>query len=277
MAKPKKKNKAEGGVGGGAGMERWLLSYADFITLLMVFFVILYSMSQVDMNKYAQMANALSMVFSGQESVLDFPTIVRPDDTQQPQDADSESILNEIRQEQAQINSVMESISQYIENEDSQSSEQQQTGVLPLPKLSDEIIIYQQERGLVISLKDNLLFESGSDQLTSRARNLIIQVGSLLVDVPNFIRVEGHTDNLPINNARFPSNWELSVLRATNVVHVLNEDGLVPAERISVIGYGEYRPLVPNEDSLTRSMNRRVDIVILKAKYDYFETPAANV
>ncbi|MDR1616930.1 MAG: OmpA family protein [Syntrophomonadaceae bacterium] len=276
MSKSKKKKKNEGGEEGGGGMERWLLSYADFITLLMVFFVIMYSMSQVDINKYAQMANALSMVFNGQASVFDFPNIAIPqDDTQQSQG--DEDILNEIRQEQAQINSVMDSINQYIANEDLQNAEQQQNGALPLPKLSDEIIIYQQERGLVISLKDNLLFESGSDQLTSRARNLIIQVGNILMDVPNFIRVEGHTDNLPINNSRFPSNWELSVLRATNVVHVLSEEGLVPAERISVIGYGEYRPLVPNEDNLTRSMNRRVDIVILKAKYDYFETPAANI
>ena len=80
---------------------------------------------------------------------------------------------------------------------------------------------------------------------------------------------------MPINTSKFPSNWELSALRASNVVHVLNEDVGIPAERLSIIGYGEYRPLVANEDTVSRSMNRRVDIVILKKKYDYFE-PVVN-
>jgi chemotaxis protein MotB len=87
--------------------------------------------------------------------------------------------------------------------------------------------------------------------------------------------VEGHTDDLPINTGKFPSNWELSALRASNVVHVLCEDAGIPAERLSIIGYGEYRPLVANEDKISRAMNRRVDIVILKKKYDYFE-PAVS-
>ena len=110
--------------------------------------------------------------------------------------------------------------------------------------------------------------------MTPQARSIIRQVGEALKDLPNYIRVEGHTDNLPIHTARFPSNWELSVLRASNVVHVLHDEGGIPPDRLSIIGYGEYRPLVPNEDDLSRAMNRRVDIVILKQKYDYFEPPS---
>lgn len=270
MARNKKKRTEE--EHGGAGMERWLLSYADFITLLMVFFVVLYSMSKVDINKYAQMASSLSYVFSGQRSVFEFPNMVDPQRESQLQEGE-EQRLNEMRAEQQQLNEVMESIADYINNEDSRAA-QQAAGATSVSRLGDQIYIYEQERGLVISLKDTLLFESGSAQMTSRAQEIIRQVGELLTDVPNYIRVEGHTDNLPIRNAQFPSNWELSVLRATNVVHVLNEQGGVPAERLSIIGYGEYRPLVPNEDNVTRAMNRRVDIVILKKKYDYFETPA---
>jgi chemotaxis protein MotB len=128
----------------------------------------------------------------------------------------------------------------------------------------------------VISFKDALLFPSGSDQLTSPAREIIAEVGKTLVSLPNYIRVEGHTDNLPINTSRFASNWELSVMRAATVVHVLSESARIPAERLAIIGYGEYRPLVPNENDTYRAMNRRVDIVILKKKYDYFEPPRMN-
>ncbi len=258
------------------GMERWLLSYADFITLLMVFFVILYSMSKVDINKYAQMANSLSMVLSGQSlSILNThgPTLVEP---LQPQNEQDEQKLAEMQANQQQLEEVYQAVNDYIKAEDNVAENKQQNGQRDITKLSAQISINQQERGLVISLKDTLLFESGSAKLTARAEGIIKQVGGLLENVPNYIRVEGHTDNLPISTSEYPSNWELSVLRATSVVHVLNEQGNVPSERLSIIGYGEYRPLVANEDNVTRAMNRRVDIVILKKKYDYFET-ASNV
>ena len=139
------------------------------------------------------------------------------------------------------------------------------------PGISEHIVIMQQERGLVISLKDTLLFPKGSATLTPQARQVVSGVGKSLSKLTNYVRVEGHTDNLPIHTAQFPSNWELSVLRATNVAHLLiNEDAVKP-EKLSAIGYGEYRPLVPNTSKTNRAINRRVDVVILKQKYDYFE------
>ena len=91
------------------------------------------------------------------------------------------------------------------------------------------------------------------------------------MQIPNYIRIEGHTDNLPINTGKFPSNWELSALRATSVMHLLQEEAGISPERLSVIGYGEYRPLVPNIDAASQARNRRVDVVILKKKYESFE------
>jgi chemotaxis protein MotB len=137
-------------------------------------------------------------------------------------------------------------------------------------KLADYITVSSQERGLVISLKDTLLFASGSDQLNPEARKIIKQLGNSLLAIPNHIRVEGHTDNLPIKNARIPSNWELSTLRATTVLHVLQGEVGIPPERLSVSGYGEYRPLASNDTPENRAKNRRVDIVILKQKYAQF-------
>jgi chemotaxis protein MotB len=237
----------------------------------MAFFVLMYSMSQIDAQKYQAVANSLSIVLTGQAmSVLDSqgPSMV---------DGISGQILPEgpgtVSDNQGQLNEVKELIAEFIETKDREASQAEQAGNQAAIKLSEHIIIYEQERGLVISFKDALLFASGSDHLTSQAREIIREVGEPLKKLPNYIRVEGHTDNLPISTGKFPSNWELSVLRSSNVVHVLNEEAGVPAERLSIIGYGENRPLVANDDNISRAMNRRVDIVILKKKYDYFEPP----
>lgn len=252
--------------------DRWLVTYADLITLLMIFFVMMYTMSQVDARKYAAVANSLSIVLTGQAmSVLETqgPSLAEGISGQQLPEG-----LGEATAHQGQLQEVRKLIQEFIETQDIETGIGETGG--KATKLSEYIIVYEQERGLVISFKDTLLFSSGSDELTPQARNVIRQVGEALVTLPNYIRVEGHTDNLPINTARFPSNWELSVLRASNVVHVLHEEAGVPADRLSIIGYGEYRPLVPNEDSGSRAMNRRVDIVILKQKYDYFEPPSSE-
>lgn len=268
------RKKKEGGEEGGGGMERWLISYADFITLLMVFFVVLYAMSQVDAQKYAAMANSLSQVLTGQPSAsftYQGPSLVQGASGQKLQAQPGSSTAN-----QEQLEQVKEMISEFIAEEDQQAAEAQTNGNTSATKLSDNIIIYEQERGLVISFKDAMLFPSGSDQLTAKAQEVVAQVGSSLTKLPNYIRVEGHTDNMPIHTGKFPSNWELSVLRASNVVHVLHENAAIPADRLSIIGYGENRPLVANDSNEGRAMNRRVDIVILKQKYDYFEPPRTD-
>ncbi|HZK44560.1 MAG TPA: flagellar motor protein MotB [Syntrophomonadaceae bacterium] len=256
------------------GQERWLVTYADLITLLMIFFVLMYSMSQVDAQKYQAVANSLSVVLTGEAiTVLEGqgPSIIEnksgeilPVDT------------GKLPDNQTQINEVKELIADFI------ASQEAGAGIAGSGKdglgknLDEHIVVYEQERGLVISFKDTLLFSSASADLAPQARSIIKQIGMSLVDLPNYIRVEGHTDNLPINTAKFPSNWELSVLRSANVVHVLTEEAGLPAERLSISGYGEYRPLVPNDNKSNQSINRRVDIVILKTKYDYFEPPSVD-
>lgn len=245
--------------------ERWLITYSDLITLLMIFFILMYTMSRVDAQKYAAVANSLSMVLSGKAvAMLDSsgPSFV---DGVSGQEIPGES------GEQGQLDEIKEQIGKFMELEDSQASTK--SAGQKLTRLGDNISIIDQERGLVISFKDSLLFGSGSDELTAQARDIITEVGLALTPIPNYIRVEGHTDNLPITTNKFPSNWELSVLRASNVVHVLQNDSGISPDRLSIIGYGEYRSLVPNEDVQSRAANRRVDIVILKKKYDYFEPP----
>ncbi len=252
--------------------ERWMATYLDLVTLLLIFFIIMYTMSRVDAQKYSAVANSLSLVLNGQSrSVLQNqgPALVNglsgaftPGNIENQ--AGNEEQIQEIKQE----------IKEYLA--DQQMVEQTAAGITTTKQLSEYVMIMEQERGLVISFKDAVLFASGSDELTPGARIIIREVGKSLLNIPNLVRIEGYTDNAPINTAVFPSNWELSFSRVSSVLHVLqSESGLSP-ERLSGTGYGEYRPLVPNNDTISMAMNRRVDIVILSEKYAYFEPGAST-
>ncbi|MGE5396016.1 MAG: flagellar motor protein MotB [Chitinophagales bacterium] len=247
MARKKKPEKEE-------NAERWLLTYSDLITLLMVFFVIMYSISTVNAQKMAAVAQALSQVLSGKEMTV----LEEPGPSLAP--GKSGQKLKQEAAQKSEMEKIKKQVTEYIKNQSTLDK-----------NISKNIVIIEQERGLVISIKDTLLFPEGSATLTPRARNIVCEVGKSLKSISNYIRVEGHTDNLPIHTQQFPSNWELSVVRATNVAHVLNEETGIAPERLSASGYSEYRPLAPNDSELHRQMNRRVDIVILRKKYDYFE------
>jgi chemotaxis protein MotB len=122
------------------------------------------------------------------------------------------------------------------------------------------------ERGLIIHVKENAFFQSGQADLTPAAQSALDAIAEVIQGIDNFIRVEGHTDNVPINTVLFPSNWELSTARATQVVRYFLSKYNFAADRISVSGYAEYRPIAPNDTPENRARNRRVDIVILAAK-----------
>ena len=241
--------------------DRWLVTYADLITLLMIFFVMMYTMSQVDARKYAAVANSLSIVLTGQAmSVLETqgPSLAEGISGQQLPEG-----LGEATAHQGQLQEVRKLIQEFIETQDIETGVGETGG--KATKLSEYIIVYEQERtGNAL----RSLFSSGSDE-RPQARNVIRQEERLCYTAKLYS--VGHTDNHH-NTTRFPE-LELST-RASNVG--CHEEAGVPADRLSIIGYGEYRPLVPNEDSGSRAMNRRVDIVILKQKYDYFEPPSSE-
>ncbi|NLT19401.1 MAG: chemotaxis protein MotB, partial [Syntrophomonadaceae bacterium] len=171
MARGRKKKHAEEG-----NNERWLITYADLITLLMIFFILMYTMSQVDVKKYSAVANSLSVVLTGQAlSVLETqgPSLVEGISGQLVPEGPGE-----ISQNQGQLNEVKELIKEFIETKDMETATEQGSG--KTTKLSDSIMVYEQERGLVISFKDTLLFASGSDELTPEAYSIISQIGEAL-------------------------------------------------------------------------------------------------
>jgi chemotaxis protein MotB len=228
-------------------LERWLLTYADLITLLLAFFIVMYSMSQIDAKKFGKMSKALSGVLRGGGAA-----IKKGDEMGT---APGKGVMK--------IGHLV-SIGQKIKEKFGQLGEDK--------LVSTEL----NERGLVIHIMESALFKIGSADLEPKARMILDIVNAELKDVRNHIRIEGHTDNIPINTARYPSNWELSSARATEVVRYFLENHGIPPDRISALGYGEYRPIKPNNTIENCAQNRRVDIVILTAEMTAAE-PKSNL
>lgn len=212
--------------------ERWLLTYSDLITLLLGLFVILYAMSKIDAGKYAEFVNAMEGVFGSPKGVMT------------GQGGVVQAPVPSVQSERQKIIDELRSAMHIDEHK--------------LP-----ITITVNERGITVHIMEEMLFASGSAVIISSSLEELDSLAKALQGLRNDIRVEGHTDNVPINTEAFPSNWHLSVARAVNVgYYLIQHHGLNP-ERVSVVGYSEYRPLVPNDSPENRSRNRRVDIVIL--------------
>jgi chemotaxis protein MotB len=241
-------------------LERWLLTYADLITLLMVFFIILYSMSNVDAAKYQAMATSLKVALGqqpqGQGLVSSFMTGQKPGNDKQldlkdknPGKSMSTKQLVNIKnpKEQREFNKIVKEIKEYAKKSGLKGVE---------AKL--------EARGVVINLSDKILFESGKADLSPSAKATLSGLASILLKTDRQIKVEGHTDNIPINTPEFPSNWQLSTARATNVIMYWISQYSNAANRLSAAGYGEYRPVASNNTEYGRAKNRRVEIIILR-------------
>ncbi len=214
--------------------ERWLLTYADLITLLMVFFVILYSMSKQDVAKYAKLTASIQRAFNIQ--VLE--------------GMDPSALNGKFGSfNSAQIHDL-ETIKQDL------GALAEQLG------LGDKVTVRPTREGITISLSSSLLFESGKADLRSESKLVLQRVAALLAKIPNEVRIEGHTDNIPPASPLYPTNWELSAARALAVTRYLVSLGIKP-ERLSAAGYGEYRPIADNSTKEGRAANRRADIVII--------------
>lgn len=235
--------------------ERWVLTYADVMNLLLILFIILYTMSQVDVAKFNQLAASLKAAF-GDSAATTMMMQGANGNSIIPLDASSPSPVVSSSMEDQQMQAVKETVEKLAEKEN----------------LTGEVEVSIKERGVEISIKERVLFKPGSAQIEEVSMQTITGIGKVLLSIPgNHIRVEGHTDNDPINTAQFPSNWELSSMRATNVLRILVEKCGINPKIISSVGYGEFTPKVPNTTLQNKSANRRVDIVILKNMYDKAE------
>ncbi len=222
--------------------ERWLVSYADFITLLFAFFVVMYSVSSINEGKYRVASESMIAAFTNQKPLGQMAVMDLPMEQSRPA---MESKLT-MRLDDFQV---------YLKAANSVES-------IDLSK--KDVTVQNTTRGISIQIKDDVLFDSGSAEINPAVRELLDLIGALVKDLPNLISIEGHTDGVPIHTAAFPSNWELSATRATTLVrYFINQQHLAP-ERFAAIGFGGERPIASNDTPEGRSANRRVDIVILR-------------
>jgi chemotaxis protein MotB len=250
--------------------ERWLVSYADFITLLFAFFTTLYAISTVDAQKMGKMVVSMrasfdSAMFHPGSRTLSLSQTGGIDNVAS-REVLERSVQNKINSEKGigTKRALYQPMKEVLNGEKAMERLKKEIEALVGSGfLKGMVRAHVEPRGLVISLGEAGLFDTGSDQIKPQGRILLDTVAKGLVSLGNYIRVEGHTDNVPISNFRFPSNWELSTARATAMVsYLMSSSGLRP-ELLSATGYAEYRPSESNDTEMGRAQNRRVDIVVL--------------
>jgi chemotaxis protein MotB len=228
--------------------ERWLISYADFITLLFAFFVVMYAVSVVNVGKYRVLSDALGDAFGGRGAASKLDTSAALAD---PEALPLSNIIARKRAEAAKR-----------ERERLQLlARKLQSSLAPLIN-AGRVRITQTNRGVTVEINASVLFDEGDAALAGNARETLQAVAGLLKDDTHAIEVEGHTDTTRISNAAFPSNWELSAVRASTVVRLFIDSG-VPERRLAAIGRGANMPLASNGDPAGRARNRRVAITVL--------------
>jgi chemotaxis protein MotB len=224
--------------------ERWLVSYADFITLLFAFFVVMYSISSINEGKYKIFSDSLTGVFNQPDRAIqpipvgdERPRTTEPDRSL----VDDDSTLSAADSLESIANSVREAFGDLIQ--------------------SEQLKVSGNELWIEIELSSSLLFTSGDAVPNNAAFDIVEKVAKILAPFENPIHVEGFTDNQPIQTAQFPTNWELSTARAASIVRMLAMDGVNPS-RLAAVGYGEFQPVADNDTAEGRGRNRRVVLVI---------------
>ncbi|MGJ7921977.1 OmpA family protein [Neobacillus sp. LXY-4] len=225
--------------------ESWLIPYADLLTLLLALFIVLFASSNLSMEKYQQIMISMNNALSGQGNSSIKQEVIIPkkgnDEKEDKQEENSE--------EAKKLQGLYLEIDKYIKERG----------------LENVITLKDEPKGIKLSLKDVILFESGSAELKGDSLTILAGLLDLIKQVQNPISIEGHTDNVPITGAQFQSNWELSAARALSVLYFFEQQG-IPSSKLQFAGFGEQKPVFSNDTSAHRAANRRVDIIILKTE-----------
>ncbi|MCW8900196.1 MAG: flagellar motor protein MotD [Gammaproteobacteria bacterium] len=235
--------------------DRWMVSYADFVTLLFAFFVVMYAISSINEGKYRVLSDTMTEAFKVSPKSPD-PIQVGKEPTAIKANEQGSEIIKPVQ--------ILPKPQRTYAREMKQIADTVSKSVQPLID-KGLIKITQHKLWVEIEMNTSILFSSADSELAEEAFPALKALAGVLKTLPNSIDVEGHTDNLPISNDQFPSNWELSAARAASVVHLFTRYGVSP-QRLSSIGYAEYRPIADNTTSDGRLRNRRVKVVILADK-----------
>ena len=233
--------------------ESWLVPYADLLTLVLALFIVLFAMSSVDAQKFQQVARAFNSTFTGGTGVLEYPSPT-PDgemeqlDVQKDQTPQEDAKEAQKQIEQQKLKEIQDKINTYIKNN----------------KLETKLKTTLTDDGLLITILNDIFFDSGKADIRNKDKQLAMEISELLVmNPPRNIIVSGHTDNIPINNSDYDSNWHLSVMRAVNFMKILIDNENLDPKVFSAKGFGEYNPVASNDTKEGRQKNRRVEVLIL--------------
>lgn len=263
--------------------ERWLVSYADFITLLFAFFVVMYSVSSVNEGKYRVLSDSLTAAFRAPPHsaepiqigehlqgpgialpVQGTPSLIALPIPEQPKPKPDEDFIRKNEMSTVDANKSAEASKATSAGADTQMQQITDEIVAAMSGLIQEdlISVRRDKRWLEVEIKSSILFPSGSAELAPEAFGMLQSLAQILAKFPNPIHVEGFTDNVPIHTLQFLSNWELSAARAASVVHLFTEYGVAPG-RMAAIGYSEFKPVADNSTPEGRAKNRRVVLVVM--------------
>ncbi|WP_096436164.1 flagellar motor protein MotS [Alteribacter populi] len=240
------------------GAPKWMVTFSDLMTLILVFFVLLFSMSVVDSEKFRAIAES----FQDRAVFDNFPSIIPAEHPAEDRDVKDDPFEEEVdpfedylemhEQSEENLDQLLEEVNEYLEKHE----------------LQEEIAASRDDRGVVLVLQEQMLFETGQAELLEGAEPFLDRVATLLEAIPNIVKVEGHTDSRPINTREFPSNWELSGARASSVIRYLIDEKQLTSQRFMSVGYGDTRPVAANTTEENLKQNRRVVIVISDPSYE---------
>lgn len=225
--------------------EAWLLPYSDMLTLLLALFIVMFAMGQTDAAKFQAMSKQFNMIFAGGSGVMQ-----QDGSSMIPMDGEGGqgSGVNSAKAEEDKMTEIKKILEQEIGKDG----------------YSDKIKVDLTSEGLEIAIQDAVLFKSGDADVLSNVSPLLIKISNMLRDLDNKVKIVGHTDNLPISNAKFRSNWDLSAMRAINVMNFMVTSTGITGNRASVEAHGEYFPKYDNNTEEGRAKNRRVEIIVIR-------------
>ncbi|MBD8006663.1 flagellar motor protein MotB [Bacillus norwichensis] len=246
MSKRRRKKRHEEDLG-----ESWLLPYADLMTLLLALFIVLFAASSVDAQKFQQISKVFSGIFVGGDGPVEFEKPLEVEEQIDETEDDSQNDpIEQFTDELADLK-ILEALKKKVDN------------YIQEKKYEDKFSTSLTSEGLLITINDSVLFQSGSADVRKDDKKTAKELAALLeMELPRSVIISGHTDNVPIKNSEFQSNWELSVMRAVNFMKVLLEDEKLDPRLFSAKGFGEFQPIADNKTAKGREANRRVEVLI---------------
>lgn len=231
-----------------AGAPAWMMTYGDMVTQILAFFVLLFSFSSINEQKFRETLISLQGAFG-----------VLPGS----QRGTAGALMSDVTSAESKSPQIRDPQKKSVKDNQLQAVAERAEKVLQSEGLQKDITVRYGEKDITLEFNAQALFDSGRADIKPEAERALDVLAAFLNGIPNEVRIEGHTDSDPISTLQFPSNWELSGARAANVLRFLADFGQIPAKRLSFAGYADWRPVAPNDTPANKAKNRRVDIVIL--------------